>query len=416
MRCGRSAITTRTSFREEVVFLLTQATELEHSLCCSYLFTAFTLKSKPEDGLSEELLEVTSRWRSTFTNIAIEEMFHLTLINDLIVALGAAPNFDRPNFPHGCSYYMPELHIELHAFSEETMRHFIAIEQPAGGTLPLRKNVHLDTAVIGDMENEIGPDPHVLQSQGDVYDIALEGIKAMAARLGEEKVFVGPKPNPAITRLTGGWEPMRDIGSTERSLQRIVEEGEGGSGDSADSHHFKFQSILDEYLVLKQKYPDFEPAFPVLDNPFVRTPPEMTGAVPLLDSELAVQVSDLFNEIYTLMLHVFARMFILTDETEAEAQKLVGVVMTLMRGAIAPLGDMLVRLPAGPSHPGRNAGPSFVVGTLHPLPYKDAAWFVLSERLEELRAYTEKLAGSVPEAAPLMPIAQTLARAIRTLG
>ena len=33
--------------REELIFLLNGAAELEHSLACSYLFTAFSLKSNP---------------------------------------------------------------------------------------------------------------------------------------------------------------------------------------------------------------------------------------------------------------------------------------------------------------------------------------------------------------------------------
>src|ERR671912_454015 len=89
------------SLREELIFLLTQATELEHSLCCSYLFTGFSLKSSVEDGLPPETVEVVKGWKGTFTHIAIEEMFHLTLINDLLVGIGSAPNFDRSNFPHG---------------------------------------------------------------------------------------------------------------------------------------------------------------------------------------------------------------------------------------------------------------------------------------------------------------------------
>ena len=30
--------------REELIYLLSEASELEHGLCCSYLFTAFSLK------------------------------------------------------------------------------------------------------------------------------------------------------------------------------------------------------------------------------------------------------------------------------------------------------------------------------------------------------------------------------------
>jgi hypothetical protein len=390
----------RLAYREELIFLLNQATELEHSLCCSYLFTAFSLKSSVDDGLPEDTVETVKGWKDSFIGIAIEEMFHLTMINDLLVAIGSAPNLDRSNFPHGCSYYMPELHIELHAFSEETMRHFIAIEQPAGSTLPLRQNAAMGVGVLGDMDNEIGPDPHILASQGDVYDIVLRGLKQLAERIGEENVFIGPPASPALERFLNrsGWEPVRSIAAVERTFARIVEEGEGGAADSDHSHYARFDAILKEYLALKEKHPSFEPAFPVLENPFGRTPPEASGPVNLMDDVLAVQISDLFNEVYTAMLHVLARYFVPSEESEQEVGKLMSLSMMVMR-VLDGLGEQLARLPAGPSQPGFNAGPSFVVGTLHPMPYKTAAWYVLKERFEELRDYTAELAAKAEDRA-----------------
>jgi hypothetical protein len=410
----------RVTLREELIFLLNQATELEHSLCCSYLFTAFSLKSSVEDGLPEEAVPIVKGWRDAFMGIAIEEMFHLTLINDLLVGVGGAPNLDRPNFPHGCSYYMPELHIELHAFSEETMRHFIAIEQPTGGDDLLHHNPELRLGVHGKRINEIGPDAHVLASQGDVYELVIEGLEAMIERVGEDKVFIGPPPSPALERfLTGsGWEPMRSLAAAKRNLDRIVEEGEGGMVSGANSHHARFNSILFEYIRVKDKYPDFVPAFPVLDNPFARTPPEVSGAVDigLLNDTLAIQVSDLFNEVYTAMLNLLARYFIVGSETEQEAGMLMNTSMMAMGRVLAPLGDLLVRLPAGSNHPGHTAGPSFVVGTLHPLPYKESAWYLLHERFGELADYATRLSAENPDAASLAPVGQTLARISKMLG
>ncbi|MGE0056776.1 MAG: ferritin-like domain-containing protein [Dehalococcoidia bacterium] len=409
----------RVNLREELIFLLNQATELEHSLCCSYLFTAFTLKSKVEDGLPEAAIPVVKGWKDTFVSIAIEEMFHLTLINDLLVGLGAAPNFDRPNFPHGCSYYMPEVHIELHPFSEETMRHFVAIEQPTGGNLPFRRNPELRIGVHGARTNEIGPDAFILQSQGDVYDLVLEGLDAMKERIGEDKLFIGPPTSPALERfLTGsGWEVMRTVEAAKRNLARIVEEGEGGHADSANSHHARFTAILYEYLRLKDEYPGIEPAFPVLDNPFARTPPEVSGALNfnVLHDEFAVQVSDLFNVVYTTMLNLLARFFIVDTETDQQAGTLMNTSMMVMGRALAPLGELLVRLPAGEGHPNNTAGPSFVVGTMHPLPYKESAWFVLQERFNELAEYATKLSEKNDEAKPLLSVGQNLGRVAKML-
>ena len=214
----------RVSFREELIFLLNQATELEHSLCCSYLFTAFSLKSKVEDGLPEAAVPVVKGWKDAFVGIAIEEMFHLTLINDLLVGIGAAPNFDRPNFPHGCSYYMPEVHIELHPFSEATMRHFVAIEQPTGGNLPFRRNPELRIGVHGSRINEIGPDAFILQSQGDVYDLVLEGLDAMKERIGRGQAVHRPAdsagPRALRHRLGLGGDAVRRCGKAEPRADR----------------------------------------------------------------------------------------------------------------------------------------------------------------------------------------------------
>ena len=89
----------------------------------------------------------------------------------------------------------------------------------------------------------------------------------------------------------------------------------------------------------------------------------------------------------------------------------------VMGKALAPLGELLVRLPAGEGHPNRTAGPSFVVGTLHPMPYKESAWYVLQERFGELRDHADQLAASGNEqASALLPVRQSLDRVVRMLG
>jgi hypothetical protein len=40
--------------REEIIFLLTEASELEHMLMLQYLFAAFSLKTDAGEGLTEE--------------------------------------------------------------------------------------------------------------------------------------------------------------------------------------------------------------------------------------------------------------------------------------------------------------------------------------------------------------------------
>ncbi len=53
---------------------------------------------------------------------------------------------------------------------------------------------------------------------------------------------------------------------------------------------------------------------------------------------------------------------------------------------LRPLGSVLTTLPIGPDHPGELAGPAFYM--VHPsqfvLPYREAAWKVMVQRLGEV--------------------------------
>jgi hypothetical protein len=62
------------------------------------------------------------------------------------------------------------------------------------------------------------------------------------------------------------------------------------------------------------------------------------------------------------------------------------VTVTLMFGAIKPLGALVTRLPVGPEHPGRVVGPSFELfyDVDYLLPHRDAAWLVIEERLRDV--------------------------------
>jgi len=60
----------------------------------------------------------------------------------------------------------------------------------------------------------------------------------------------------------------------------------------------------------------------------------------------------------------------------------------MMADVIGPLGGVLTLLPAGPSYPGLNAGPSFRLSRGASIPTKkEAARFVFFERIKELSAY-----------------------------
>lgn len=110
--------------REELIYLLSQAAELEHGLLSSYLFASFSLKGSIEEGLTEEEATATAGWKRSIRKIAEQEMLHLTLANNILTAIGAAPHFSQPNLPQPSNYYPADIQLALTPFSEQTLNHF----------------------------------------------------------------------------------------------------------------------------------------------------------------------------------------------------------------------------------------------------------------------------------------------------
>ena len=72
---------------------------------CQYLYAAFSLKQSADEGLTAAEAEAVQRWRKQISHIATQEMLHLSLVQNLLSAIGAAPHLSRPNFPQPASHY-----------------------------------------------------------------------------------------------------------------------------------------------------------------------------------------------------------------------------------------------------------------------------------------------------------------------
>jgi len=74
---------------------------------------------------------------------------------------------------------------------------------------------------------------------------------------------------------------------------------------------------------------------------------------------------------------------------------LADTAIELMAGVLRPLGSVLTTLPLGPDHPGELAGPAFFM--VHPsqllLPYRQAAWKVMIQRLGAMADACVRLGG-----------------------
>jgi hypothetical protein len=370
--------------REHLWYLLAEAAEVEHLIMCQYLYASFSLKTEPDDGLTAEQAAAVARWRKLLTGIAIEEMLHLALVFNVMTAIGAAPTLSRPNFPRSSEDLPGAIQFRLLPFGTDSLTHFLYLERPEGmertdaaGFVPAAPpRDPIESGEVITRAQEFG-------TVGHLYRGIEQGLAELSERIGERAVFVGPLRAQATPELFR-WPQLvavHDLKSATSAINEIIEQGEGARGDWRPAHYGRFLGIWEEYQNLKAADPQFEPAHPVIPA-FTRQPYDIDTPQPLLTDPLTRRVAEVFNLGYETLLQVLNRFFTHTDETDEQLQTLVGAAFGLMAGVLGPLGRALTRLPAGPDHLGRTAGPTFEMyyqfGNF--IPWREPAWALLSER------------------------------------
>lgn len=382
--------------REELIFMLCEAAELEHMIMLQYLFAAFSLKRDPDEGLTPEQLAACTRWDRTISRVAAQEMLHLALCNNLLTAVGGAPHFRRPNFPQRASYFPAGVQFDLLPFGETALRHFIYLERPEG----IQEEDAPDFAVTGapvplSTGHEVVPFLQDFATVGHLYRGIEQGLRHLVEKHGEEGLFIGP-PEAQATGEYFRWPELVaviDLRSAHAAIETIVEQGEGARGHWEDAHYGMFLRLYAEYRAFKEDDPSFEPARPIRAA-WCRMPGTPGVADPCLIADPVTRnVADLFNAGYEVLVQMLARFFAHTEENRKELETLTDTAVSAMFMVIRPLGHMLTRLPIGPAYPGETAGPSFeYYRSGYLLPHKAAAWTIMHERLLELGAACDEIA------------------------
>src|ERR1700730_12467717 len=99
--------------REALYYMLCEAAELEHGIMCQYLYAAFSLKQSQDGGLTAAEAAAVQRWREQILHVATQEMLHLSLVQNLLSAIGAAPHLSRRTFPQPASHYPAGVNLTL---------------------------------------------------------------------------------------------------------------------------------------------------------------------------------------------------------------------------------------------------------------------------------------------------------------
>jgi Ferritin-like len=361
-----------------LVAMLGEAAELEHGLCCQYLYAAFTLKRAGEPGVSAAQAELAAQWEQQVTKVAVQEMYHLLLANNLLTALGAAPHLWRANFPQPPSAFSDiDLPSVLAPFDLDTVSRFLCWEKPETSgwwddeCAALAQRLR---ALAGAGE----PAPRY-SSIGQLYEEIKAALYAHPdwidpgqadKQVTSELVPFSPKVTPITT-------PAQAAGF----IDVIVSEGEGTGDYDAMSHFAYYHQIVQQLKALGGSAPGRSTVL----NPIYDAAHETAGTS-LVSTPAVNAVGRLFSDLYLLMLEALGRVFAPEGEDPDQRRALANAAMALMPLVLKPLGILLTRLPAGDDTPGLYAGPSFELpqAVAPPAGEQEAAWEGLRGRLADL--------------------------------
>ncbi len=405
--------------REQLLSMLAEAAEIEHNLMCCYLYAAFSMKQDVDEGLSSDELDAVRRWRRTIMDVAIEEMGHLTMVANIMSAIGGTPHFGRQNFPISAGYHPSGIVVKLAPFNADTLDHFIFLERPDGVDIPDGAGFEPPVAYErGHIPGRIMPSSQDYDTVGQLYAAIAQGLTSLSERDGESTLFVGDplrQIGPDVLQLRG-LARVQCLKTALAAIDAIVLEGEGSPGGSEDSHYQRFLGVRTEYRAMLAARGDFMPARPAAHNPMMRRPPIAEGRV-WVSASPAAELLDIVNAAYNQMLRLLLQAYAETRGVPHQ-RAIVEAAVDLMY-LISPVASELTRLPAEVGGSNHTAGMSFAtLRATATLPVGPATDDILIERLREIAAATERVTADSPRlattASKLTILIDTLTSALAT--
>lgn len=249
--------------RDELISYLNAALALEHATIPPYLTAYYSIHSTTNSDAAH-IIRV----------VAVEEMLHLTLVANVLNAVGGSPDLTRPGFVPSYPAFLPDgeddFTVDLRPFSPAAVETFCKIERP-------RKAPDADSRLIrsGTDRPLLVASPTIegarFYSIGEFYEEIVEGLEQLAAAdpglfCGDESRQIGPE-----YFYSGGGEiiPVRDLDSACRALRFIAAQGEGldmglYDADGELAHYYRFRQLQFGRYYQKGDRPD-SPSGPPLE-------------------------------------------------------------------------------------------------------------------------------------------------------
>ncbi|WP_329135075.1 ferritin-like domain-containing protein [Streptomyces sp. NBC_00670] len=367
---------TRIRTIEELHEYLYKGLQLEHATLPPYLTALYSLHpGKNSDA------------RHVIRVVAVEEMLHLTLVANVMNAVGGTPDLTRPDFVPNYPTHLPcgpdYFKVHLRPFSHEALDTFLKIEKPAQADTEEDRFVPMDWAALGLTSDGSAPPPGRLAelaesgtvlglvpgepterflSIGEFYEEIIRGINHLEdqARKDGGTIFTGDPARQVTPEYfySGGGDVIKVTGrdTAVAALTLVAEQGEGlygGIFDSQDelAHYYRFQQLDKGKYYQKGDEPgapsgpdlhvDWAAAFPVK--------PDIKLAHLAGDPEILAAARE-FNRFYATFLAGVNLAY------NGRPELLLKAVWEMFR-----MRDSMNRLIRNPltGHPGENAGPTF---------------------------------------------------------
>lgn len=316
---------------EQLSAHLYQAAQLEMSTIPLYLYACYSIQTR---GYSQWNPGMSAM--RTIRSVVIEEMLHLCLARNLLVAIGAGDRiafYDErflPIYPSPMLHRSPTLLLHLEPCSIELMRAvFLPLEMPAPANAP--------------------PQPDHYATIGAFYSAIAEGFERLSGPKLWRKPHVDLQYSTAYWNQDGGGKPLtvEDLPTALEAIRTIVEQGEGADPGDLEvpleptspvagalelSHYAKFSRIAEGIDEIGQVWP-------------VPTDPRAD-----LYKEPVRALATLFNAAYSYLMCMLDALYVTSNETaKAEARSprygLERSFIAFMGGVLYPLADLLVHQP-----------------------------------------------------------------------
>ena len=213
-----------------MIYLLTEAAEIEHGLMCTYLYASWSLKRAVDEGVTPAQLEAMDHWRKQIRGVAMEEMVHLALVNNMLVSIGSPPHFRRHNFPVPPGYHPSSLVVRLAPFTRNTLAHFMFPERPEG--TEMAQAAGFESTLVYERRSPtatLTPTAEDYDTVGHLYRGIEQGFDELSASMGEAQLFSNPEAQLGRDVMDlEGLLSVTDLASARKAIEVIIEQGEGG--------------------------------------------------------------------------------------------------------------------------------------------------------------------------------------------